>query len=121
LLKRYDADVIEIIGHTDEQVITPHQHPISNLDSVAIPVVLGESDDELYPVDNAGLGLARAIEVARILRQQPALSGMKIVPMSAGQLMMQNDELSSGGAVDANDRDRRRIDIRVRRTTPTSG
>lgn len=118
LLRQYDADVIEIVGHTDEQVIEPKEQKESNLDRVALPAVNGETDQELIPVDNAGLGLARAIEVARVLRSQPALKGMKVVPMSAGQLLRKGDLLSPGGGAALNDPDRRRIEIRVRRSTP---
>ncbi len=118
LLRQYDADVIEIVGHTDEQVIEPREQKESNLDRVALPAVNGETDQELIPVDNAGLGLARAIEVARVLRNQPALQGMKVVPLSAGQLLRKGDLLSPGGGEALNDADRRRIEIRVRRSTP---
>ncbi|WP_421761508.1 hypothetical protein [Devosia sp.] len=118
LLRQYDADVIEIVGHTDEQVIEPREQKESNLDRVALPALNGETDQELIPVDNAGLGLARAIEVARVLRNQPELKGMKVVPLSAGQLLRKGDLLSPGGGAALNDPDRRRIEIRVRRSTP---
>lgn len=117
LLKQYDADVIEIVGHTDEQVIEPKEQKASNLDWRAIPAVNGEPGAELIPVDNAGLGLARAIEVARVLRDQSELAGMKVVPLSAGQLLRKGDLLSPGGGEALNDPDRRRIEIRVRRST----
>ena len=119
LLSTYEADVIEIVGHTDEQVIEPKEQKASNLDRIAIAAVNGETDQELIPVDNAGLGLARAIEVARVLRAQPGLSGMTIVPLSAGQLLRKGDLLSPGGGT-INDPERRRIEIRVRRSTPAT-
>lgn len=118
LLKQYNANVIEIVGHTDEQVIQPNIEKTSNLDLLAIPAVNGTPGVRLVPVDNAGLGLARAIEVARVLRGQPELAGMKVVPLSAGQLMRKGDVLSPGGGEALNDPDRRRIEIRVRRSTP---
>ena len=65
----------------------------------------------------AGLGLARAIEVARVLRRQAELAGMKVVPLSAGQLLQKGDLLSPGDGEALNDPDRRRIEIRVRRST----
>lgn len=117
LLRQYDADVIEIVGHTDEQVIEPKEQKVSNLDRMALPAVNGEPGVELIPVDNAGLGLARAIEVARVLRSQPELAGAKVVPLSAGQLMRKGDLLSPGGDEGLDDPDRRRIEIRVRRST----
>lgn len=118
LLHQYNANVIEIVGHTDEQVIQPNVEKTSNLDLLAIPAVNGQPGVHLTPVDNAGLGLARAIEVARVLREQPELSGMRVVPLSAGQLMRKGDLLSPGGGEALNDPDRRRIEIRVRRSTP---
>jgi outer membrane protein OmpA-like peptidoglycan-associated protein len=118
LLRQYDADVIEIVGHTDEQVIEPTEQRLSNLDKVALPAVNGATNDELIPVDNAGLGLARAIAVARVLRNQPDLLGKKVVPLSAGQLLRKGDFLSTGVGDAADDPDRRRIEIRVRRSTP---
>lgn len=118
LLSQYGADVIEIVGHTDEQVIEPREQKASNLDRLALSALNGQTTEALVPVDNAGLGLARAIEVARVLRAQPSLSGMKIVPLSAGQLMRKGDLLSPGGGAALDDPDRRRIEIRVRRSTP---
>jgi len=98
-------------------VIQPKEQKTSNLDQFAILAVNGETDQVLIPVDNAGLGLARALEVARVLREQPELKGVKVVPLSAGQLMRKGDLLSPGGGATLNDRDRRRIEIRVRRST----
>lgn len=115
LLRQYDVDVIEIIGHTDEQVIKPTRP--SNLDESAIKALNGQmSATDLIPVDNAGLGLARAIAVADVLRASGHFAGSKIVPLSAAQLMLPGDRLSDGSAP-GNDRTRRRIEIRVRRTT----
>ncbi|CAN7181817.1 hypothetical protein LJR016_000313 [Devosia sp. LjRoot16] len=118
LLHQYGANVIEIVGHTDEQVIQPNIEKTSNLDLLAIPAVNGAPGIHLTPIDNAGLGLARAIEVARVLREQPELVSMRVVPLSAGQLMRKGDLLSPGGGEALNDPDRRRIEIRVRRSTP---
>jgi outer membrane protein OmpA-like peptidoglycan-associated protein len=115
LLQEYDVDVIEIIGHTDEQVITPTRG--SNLDTSAIAALNGHvSPDQLIPVDNAGLGLARAIAVADVLKSTGKFGQAKFVPLSAAQLMLPGDKLSDGSDA-GNDRARRRIEIRVRRTT----
>ena len=97
LLKKYDADVVEIVGHTDEQVIEPNAEKSSNLDKTAIGKINGATDEVLIPVDNAGLGLARAIEVARVLRLQPELAGVKIVPLSAGSDDAEGRNLLSDG------------------------
>lgn len=115
LLDQYDVDVIEIIGHTDEQVITPTRD--SNLDASAIAALNGKANPAtLIPVDNAGLGLARAIAVADVLKATGKFSKAKLVPLSAAQLMLPGDKLSDGSDA-GNDRARRRIEIRVRRTT----
>ena len=55
LLQQYDVDVVEVVGHTDEQPIKSTQQ--STLDTLAIPVLNGEAPiTDLRPVDNAGLG-----------------------------------------------------------------
>jgi outer membrane protein OmpA-like peptidoglycan-associated protein len=117
-LAAYNADVIEIIGHTDEQVITPTRP--SNLDTTAIRVMRGElGADKLVADDNAGLGLARAIAVANVLKATGRFNDIKLVPLSAAQLLLPGDALSPGGTdkLAQNDQRRRRIEIRVRRST----
>jgi len=42
---------------------------------------------KLTPVDNAGLGLARAVSVVSVLRQSPKLAGYKMISLSGGQLV----------------------------------
>jgi len=118
LLKQYDADVVEIIGHTDEQKIYPSR--AGNLDTEAIAAVQGKfPTDGLIPLDNAGLGLARAVAVANILRDSGKLGSAKLVPMSAAQLVLPGDVLSDGSQ-SGQDPGRRRIEIRVRRTTAST-
>lgn len=117
-LAAYNADVIEIIGHTDEQVITPTRP--SNLDTTALEVMQGRRGAEaMIADDNAGLGLARAIAVARILQATGSFEGIKLVPLSAAQLLLPGDALSPGAPdkLEQNDQRRRRIEIRVRRST----
>lgn len=113
-LAAYNADVIEIIGHTDEQVITPTRP--SNLDTTALEVMQGRRGAEaMVADDNAGLGLARAIAVASVLKATGFFEGVKLVPLSAAQLLLPGDALSPGDA--RLDQSRRRIEIRVRRST----
>jgi flagellar motor protein MotB len=117
-LAAYNADVIEIIGHTDEQVITPTKP--SNLDTTALAVMQGKRGAEsMVADDNAGLGLARAIAVASVLRGTRNFDGVKLVPLSAAQLLLPGDALSPGAAdkLAQDDQRRRRIEIRVRRST----
>lgn len=108
----YNVDVIEVIGHTDEQRMG--RRP-SNLDVEFKDVLNGRtSASELQPADNAGLGLARAIAVAEILREDPNLKNMTILPMSGAQLILPGDRLTDGSqAGDVSSR--RRIEIRVRK------
>lgn len=110
-LKRYGVDIVEVIGHTDEQ---PLARPNSNMDKLSIGVVSSKTPiTELVPADNAGLGLARAISVANILRANSALEAVTILPLSAAQLVLPGDKLTTGQA--GNVESRRRIEIRIRR------
>lgn len=109
---QYAVDVIEVIGHTDEQRMGRTR---SNLDEEIKNVIGGKaSPSRLQPADNAGLGLARAIAVAEVLKKVPSLQKFTILPMSGAQLIMPGDTLMDGtqeGDVAA----RRRIEIRVRK------
>lgn len=110
-LERYGADIVEVIGHTDEQPISRLN---SNLDKNSIDVLSAKkSINSLEPADNAGLGLARAISVANILRANKSLSGITVLPLSAAQLILPGDTLTVGQA--GNVETRRRIEIRIRR------
>ncbi|CDZ30981.1 OmpA family protein [Neorhizobium galegae] len=110
-LDRYQVDIIEVIGHTDEQ---PISRTGSNLDQSIIDVVDGRKPiTAIIPADNAGLGLARAIAVANVLRADRSLKDAAILPMSGGQLVMPGDVLTTGQA--GNVESRRRIEIRIRR------
>jgi len=111
LLDQYNVDLIEVVGHTDEQ---PLAGDATNLDQHVHSVLSGGQPVEvLKPGDNAGLGFARAIAVARVLAAQPKLKLATILPYSAAQLIMPGDRISPGlsGSVES----RRRIEIRVRR------
>ncbi|MEZ2224199.1 hypothetical protein [Rhizobium sp. RCC_161_2] len=116
-LSVYEANIVEVIGHTDEQ---PVSRRISNLDDTLIGAMDGRLPiSAVEPADNAGLGLARAIAVANVLKANPKLKNATILPMSAAQLILPGDTISAGqaGAVET----RRRIEIRVRgRTTPVA-
>jgi len=116
-LSLYGANIVEVIGHTDEQPVSREK---SNLDDTLISAMNGKLPvSALLPADNAGLGLARAIAVANVLKANPKLKDATILPMSAAQLILPGDTITSGqrGAVEA----RRRIEIRVRgRTVPVA-
>jgi flagellar motor protein MotB len=113
LIADYDVDVIEVIGHTDERRVAAGG--ASNLDDTLLAVVGGAPAATMTASDNAGLGLARAVAVAQVLKGEPALRGREILPLSAGQLVGTDDRLARGGGGDVPER--RRIEIRLRRAT----
>jgi flagellar motor protein MotB len=110
----YDVDVIEVIGHTDEQPVANH---VSNLDHKLTSVTSGESEvGTLQWSDNAGLGLARALSVVELLSADPRLRKFRILPLSAAQLIGTDGRLTRWE--DPGDvRERRRIEIRMRKSS----
>ena len=108
LVRQYDVDVIEVVGHTDEQ---PIESRPSNLDQGLVPVLRnGAAIGSLVPADNAGLGLARAVSVVSVLRQSKLLKGYKLIPMSGAQLVNTDETLALAGTP-GDIRERRRIEI----------
>jgi flagellar motor protein MotB len=111
--RSFDVDVIEVIGHTDER---PVSSGLSNLDRELSAVMSGASDvGLLQPADNAGLGLARAIAVVKVLSSEPRLSDFRILPLSGAQLVGTDGRLTrwdERGDV----RELRRIEIRMRKS-----
>jgi flagellar motor protein MotB len=109
----FDVDVIEVIGHTDERPVTSG---LSNLDRQLSAVMSGASDvGLLQPADNAGLGLARAVAVVKVLSAEPRLSDFRIIPLSGAQLVGTDGRLTrwdERGDV----RELRRIEIRMRKS-----
>jgi len=109
----YDVDIVEVIGHTDEVPMVG----ASNLDSRLIA-----SSEGRFPIgrlgsnDNAGLAMARAVSVMRVLRADERLSNVTILPLSAAQMIVPVDEVADGSAA-FSDQSRRRIEIRLRRST----
>jgi outer membrane protein OmpA-like peptidoglycan-associated protein len=110
----YGAQVVEIIGHTDGTSISDRLRAKANLDDF-----LGEYLDPsavvtVFPYDNVGLGISRALSVARALRQSGLPAKFDIQPLSAAYLIAPNDRtLAARRKVD--DPSRRRIEIRIRR------
>jgi outer membrane protein OmpA-like peptidoglycan-associated protein len=111
--RSFDVDVIEVIGHTDER---PVASGLSNLDRELSSVISGASDvGQLQPADNAGLGLARAVAVVKVLSAEPRLSAFRILPLSGAQLVGTDGRLTrwdERGDV----RELRRIEIRMRKS-----
>ncbi|MDB5561753.1 MAG: hypothetical protein JWN11_1171 [Hyphomicrobiales bacterium] len=114
LIQRYNVDVVEVVGHTDEQPIRSSRG--STMDTQAVSAMSGRTSiQNLIPSDNAGLGLARAIAVANALKLSGKLADIKVLPLSGAQMIMPGDKLSDGSEAGAAS-SRRRIEIRVRRS-----
>jgi len=112
-IKDYGVDVVEVIGHTDEVPMVGQ----SNLDTRLISASTGRYDiGQLRSTDNAGLAIARAVAVVQILRADPRLKNVTILPLSAAQMIVPVDRVADGSAA-ASDQSRRRIEIRLRRST----
>jgi len=115
-IKKYDVDVIEVVGHTDERPLQGRQ--FSNLDRDLTAVLNNTAGVvSLIPADNAGLGLARAVSVVSVLRQSPLLAGYKIIPLSGAQLVNTDETLALDGSLE-DVQQRRRIEIRLRKSAP---
>lgn len=113
----YDVDVIEVIGHTDEVPMVGQ----SNLDGRLIAASTGQvAIADLRSTDNAGLAMARAVAVVRVLRSDPRLAGVTILPLSGGQMIVPVDRMADGND-SRDDQSRRRIEIRLRKSTSEAG
>ncbi|MFC5576758.1 hypothetical protein ACFPOA_01855 [Lysobacter niabensis] len=109
----YGVDVVEVIGHTDEVPMVGQ----SNLDGLLIPASQSRiSIEDLHSTDNAGLAIARAVAVVRILRADSRLSGVTILPLSGAQMIVPVDKVADGRSTESDQR-RRRIEMRLRRST----
>ena len=115
-IRKYDVDVIEVVGHTDERPVGVRQS--SNLDRDLLSVLKNTAGvASLTPADNAGLGLARAVAVVSVLRQSPLLAGYKLIPLSGAQLVNVDETLAIAGSP-GDIQQRRRIEIRLRKSAP---
>ena len=113
IIRQYDVDVIEVVGHTDENPLGIKQ---SNLDRDLLTVLKNNASiASLVPADNAGLGLARAVSVVSVLLQSKDLSRYKIIPLSGAQLVNTDETLAIAGAP-GDIPQRRRIEIRLRQS-----
>jgi flagellar motor protein MotB len=109
----YGVNIVEVIGHTDEVPMVGR----SNLDRLLIPASAKRIKiEELESTDNAGLAMARAVAIVRILRADSRLSGTTILPLSGAQMIVPVDKVADGSAAKSN-QSRRRIEIRLRRST----
>ena len=111
-LAEYDADLIEVIGHTDLQPMSMAR--VTNLDKSALEYFETPDKVLLRARDNAGLGYARALSVTKHLLQTPELKDYTILPYSAAQMVTPNHTITTKD--DKFDSSQlRRIEIRVRR------
>ncbi|MBB3909758.1 OmpA family protein [Sphingomonas desiccabilis] len=109
----YDVDVVEVIGHTDEVPMSGR----SNLDAALIQASVGRIPiGALRSTDNAGLAMARAVAVVQQLRADPRLRNVSILPLSGAQMIVPVDKVANGTA-QGDDQRRRRIEIRLRKST----
>jgi flagellar motor protein MotB len=111
-LSQYDADLIEIIGHTDLQPMSRAR--VSNLDTAARDFFQAKTNVALRAKDNVGLGYARALSVTKHLRENPKLQNYTILPYSAAQMITPDGTITKEGD-DFESSQLRRIEIRVRR------
>ncbi|MBX9943787.1 MAG: hypothetical protein K2Y40_06880 [Reyranella sp.] len=117
LVSRFQTDVVEIVGHTDEQPIPPGF--LSTLDALSVDVIAkGHSAARLTAADNAGLGFARALAVVQVLKKDDRVKHLTIVPLSAAQMINVDGKLSDGSK-GGDVRERRRIELRVRQSSST--
>ena len=111
--RQFKVDIIEVIGHTDE--VPVRQRP-SSLDRELLSYLQGYTDEQALVVsDNVGLGMARAAAVARELIADSRLVSYEILPLSAGQAIDLGQELAEAGGGTTDVRERRRIEVRMRR------
>jgi outer membrane protein OmpA-like peptidoglycan-associated protein len=110
----FQVDVIEVIGHTDERALPGG---LSNLDRELPAATSGAKGiGVLQPADNAGLGLARALAVVTVLSSELRLRNFRILPLSAAQLIGTDGRLTRWDE-QGDVRERRRIEIRMRKST----
>jgi outer membrane protein OmpA-like peptidoglycan-associated protein len=109
----YEVDVVEVIGHTDEVPMAG----LSNLDERLIAASANSYPIEyLRSTDNAGLAIARAVAVVRVLRADPRMKGITVLPLSGAQLIVPIDRAADGTSTES-DQSRRRIEMRLRKST----
>jgi flagellar motor protein MotB len=111
-LSEYEADLIEVIGHTDLQPMSKAR--ATNLDVSAKRFFETDMEVALRAKDNVGLGYARALSVTKHLLSTPELKNYTILPYSAAQMITPNGTITTPDD-DFESTQLRRIEIRVRR------
>jgi len=114
-----NIEAIEVIGHTDEQ-----RYRAGDFDKRLMAYVNRRASFPPDASNNLELGMVRAAAAARYLREQLRIPGngipaqfrnLPVIPMTAGELLLRNGNLTTGvvGAA-RNDDKRRRVEIRLR-------
>ena len=107
----YSCDVIEVIGHTDEQTV----RSASNLDGALLGGFQNPSV-QLSPGSNLDLGFLRAWAVVRALQADGRLMGKLYYAYSAGQTILPDGQIAVPEKEPLPDASRRRIEVRLRRS-----
>jgi flagellar motor protein MotB len=111
LAATYSCDVIDVIGHTDEQPV----QTASNLDKSLLSTG-NDRSIHLQPGSNLDLGFLRASAVIRAIQADGRLGAMHFYAYSAGQTILPGGEIASPEKRPPSDATRRRIEIRLRRS-----
>ena len=116
---RFDCDAVEVVGHTDG---VPVRALFSDLDARLIDAFRMSRGDHLNPGSNVDLGMMRALAIVAILSESQRAGWLERIqfffPYSAGQMILLDRTLASGSIGQA-DRARRRIEIRLLKSTET--
>ena len=111
--QKYRINTVQVIGHTDE---VPLSNLASTLDKGLIAFIWANA--AVAPGSNTDLAMLRAVAVLKVLREHPELTDLKLVPYSAGQLLLPPDDVLSPGQDKGQNPDRRRVVIRLTRSGP---
>ena len=118
LSKRCACDIIEVVGHTDDEAVSLHY---SDLDREMVEAFNRGEVETLRPGSNMDLGMMRALAIVQILkasqRRGRYLQQIRyFFPYSAGQMILLDSTLAAQSSQGEDDRARRRIEVRLRRT-----
>jgi flagellar motor protein MotB len=107
ILREREIDFIQVIGHTDGQILGQSGNLDQNLEKVAQNQM---KVTQLTPGSNSDLALMRALAVVQELQKQEQFKNVKFRAYSAAQLYLPSGELAPLNR--SSDENRRRIEIR---------
>ncbi len=120
--KKYGINIVEIIGHTDEQPLGVATSNLDqNLEIAANSISSTNIDSLLKAGSNVDLGLMRSLAVVKLLQeiqqQENKMAKVKFRPYSAAQLILPDGDLADPPRQNnrQSDAKRRRIEIRFTR------